>query len=164
MADMQLSVDQDSLVSEIYIAAPPEQVFKALIDPQQVVQWWGQEGVYRCTGFEADVRVGGKWRSSGIGFDGAPFDVHGEYLQVDSPRLLSYTWCASWTGDVKTTVRWELEPKDKGTLLRIRHSGLAAHPQLAQSYRGWPRILGWIRVFLENGETVDTRNPLEAKG
>ena len=65
----------------------------------------------------------------------------GEYLEVDSPRLLVYSWVASWTGDVKTTVRWELEPTGKGTLVKIRHSGLAAHPELAKSYRGWPRML-----------------------
>ena len=35
-------------------------------------------------------------------------------------------WIASWTCDVNTTVRWELAPKNQGTLVRIRHSGLAA--------------------------------------
>ena len=148
---------QDEIISEIYIAAQPERVFRALVDPMQVPQWWGQTGTYRCTRFDADLRVGGRWRSSGLGPDGANFEVTGEYLEVDAPRLLSYTWIASWTGDVKTIVRWELTPTSQGTLVRIRHSGLAAHPEVAKSYRGWPRMLGWLQDFLERGETAGSR-------
>lgn len=113
--------------------------------------------MYRCTEFSADVRAGGKWHSSGTGPDGSPFNVTGEYLEVDPPRLLVHSWVASWTGDAKTTVRWELESKDGGTLLRVVHCGLAAYPGIGGSYRGWPRMLGWIQALLEKGETVDAR-------
>ncbi len=154
---MSVITDRDVIVSEIHIAAPPERVFQALVDPKLVLQWWGQTDVYRCTKFDTDLRVGGKWRSSGLGPDGGSFEVTGEYLEVDAPRLLVYTWVASWTGDVKTSVRWELAPMDRGTLVRILHSGLAAHPEIAKSYRGWPRMLGWLQALLEKGETVDTR-------
>jgi uncharacterized protein YndB with AHSA1/START domain len=164
MGRSQTSPDLDSLISEVQIAAEPDRVFQALIDPQQVLQWWGQSGVYRCTAFDADLQVGGKWRSSGIGPDGNEFVVHGEFLAIDRPRHLAYTWTASWTGAAQTTVHWELEAKDHGTLLRIRHTGLAARPELAQSYRGWPRMLGWIQALLERGETASTRQPLQAAG
>jgi uncharacterized protein YndB with AHSA1/START domain len=83
-------------------------------------------------------------------------------VEVDSPRLLVYSWVASWTDDVKTTVRWDLEPVEKGTLLRIRHGGRSAHPEVAQSYRGWPRMLGWLQSFIEKGETIEMRKPLSA--
>ena len=149
--------DQDAIVSEIHIQAEPERVFQALTDPEQVVQWWGQNGIYRCTQFSADLQVGGKWHSAGIGPDGGPFEVTGEFLEVVPPRVLAYTWVASWTGTAKTTVRWELSRTDQGTLVRIRHSGLAAYPEIAQSYRGWPRMLGWLQALLEKGETVETR-------
>jgi uncharacterized protein YndB with AHSA1/START domain len=145
------------LVSEIHIAVAPERVFEALVDPAQVPQWWGKEGVYVCKLYEADLRIGGGWRSSGIGPDGNPFEVKGKFLEIDRPRILAYTWIASWTGDAQTTVRWELVPTAQGTQVTIRHSGLAARPELAQSYRGWPRMLGWLRSFLESGETVEMR-------
>ena len=48
--------ETDAIVSEIQIAAQPERVFQALVDPQQVPQWWGQTGIYRCTKFHADLR------------------------------------------------------------------------------------------------------------
>ena len=162
MATSRVTPDADTIVSEIQIAAPPARVFQALVDPRQVVQWWGQAGVYRCTEFHADLRAGRKWRSVGVDGGGRAFEVSGEYLEVRPPRLLVYTWVASWTGDVKTTVRWELEPMNQGTLVRIRHSGLAAHPEVAQSYKGWPRMLGWLQAFLESGQTVDDRKPVSA--
>jgi uncharacterized protein YndB with AHSA1/START domain len=157
VATMRVSSDQDIIISEIHIAATPDRVFQALVIPDQVMAWWGQEGVYQCNEFTSDLRPGGKWRSAGVGPDGGPFEVKGEYLEVDPPRLLIHTWIASWTGNVQTTVRWELQATQAGTLLRIRHSGLAAHPESAQSYRGWPRMLGWIKALLEKGETVATR-------
>jgi glutathione S-transferase len=162
MATFKGAPDADAIVSEIDIAAQPESVFQALVDPQQVVQWWGQAGVYRCTKFESDLRTGGKWRSAGVDGEGRNFEVAGEYLEVDRPRLLMYSWVATWTGDMKTTVRWELEPTKEGTHVRIRHSGFAARPEVAQNYRGWPRMLGWLRAFLERGEVVEDRKPSPA--
>lgn len=157
MAKSQATPDADAIVNEIHIQAPPERVFQALVDPAQVPKWWGQIGVYRCTSFESDLRAGGKWRSAGLDGRGGDFEISGEYLAVEPPRLLVCSWIATWTGDVKTTIRWELEPANQGTLLRIRHSGFAAHPELAQSYRGWPRMLGWLQSFLDRSETVDDR-------
>lgn len=159
MATTKATPDADAIINEIHIAAPPERVFQALLDPQQVLKWWGQQGVYRATEFQSDLRPGGKWRTVGVSADGHAFEAHGEYLEIDPPRLLIYSWIASWTGDAKTTVRWELHPTGKGTLVRHRHYGLAAYPELAKSYSGWPRILGWLQALLERGETVDDRKP-----
>jgi uncharacterized protein YndB with AHSA1/START domain len=98
---------------------PYEQVCRALTDPAQVLQWWGQNGVYRCAGWEIDLRPGGKWVTRGVGADGKPFRVAGEYLEVNPPRALEYTWTASWSGDLKTTVRWKLEAGDGWARKRI---------------------------------------------
>lgn len=163
MATSKATPEADELVSEIQIAAPPERVFQALVDPSQVVRWWGQAGMYRATEYHSDLRVGGNWSTIGVAADERRFEAKGEYLEIDPPRLLVHTWIASWTGDVKTTVRWELEATKQGTLVRIRHMGLAAHPQIAQSYKGWPIILGWLNAFLERGETIDDRKPVAWK-
>jgi uncharacterized protein YndB with AHSA1/START domain len=155
---MTVSTDRDALVSEVHIAAEPERVFQALIDPAQVPQWWGQKAVYRCETYEADLRVGGEWRSAGVGWDGGPFEVKGKFLEIDSPRRLRYTWIASWTGSAKTTIECQLTATPNGTRVTITHSGLAGHPELAHSYRGCPRMLAWLQAFLEKGETAETRS------
>lgn len=84
-----------------------------------------------------------------VNSEGRNFEASGEYLEIDLPPLLVYSWVASWTGEAKSTVRWELYPEKKGTLVRLRHYGLAAYPELAKSYSGWPRMLGWLEAFLE---------------
>ena len=176
MATAAITNDQDVVVAEIFIAAPPARVFQAITDSTQMPQWWGQEGKYRIAEWKGDLRPGGKWSSVGVSADGTSFRVDGEYLEVDPPRLLVHTWIGSWSGPLKTVVRWELEPTDvhglhpngprragTGTLVKIRHEGFAGAPQHAGGHaEGWKRVLGWLHGFLENGETVETRKPESA--
>jgi uncharacterized protein YndB with AHSA1/START domain len=171
MATSTITPDQNTVVAEIFIAAPPERVFQAITDPSQTQQWWGQQGMYRITEWKADLRPGGKWSSVGVGADGKSFRVDGEYLEVDPPRLLVHTWFATWCGELKTVVRWELEPRSihglqhrgpqklgTGTFVRIRHEGFAGDTKAAADHaQGWTRVLGWMQAFVEKGETVDTR-------
>jgi uncharacterized protein YndB with AHSA1/START domain len=170
MATAAITPDQDTVLAEIFIAAPPARVFQALTDPNQLPQWWGQPGLYRITEWKGDLRPGGKWSSVGVGADGTSFRVDGEYLEVDPPRLLVQTWISSYSGSRKTVVRWELEPTavhglhpngprkaGTGTLLKIRHEGFAGAPQQAASHaEGWKRVLGWLEGYVERGETADT--------
>ncbi len=174
MATVAITSDQNTIVGEIFIAAPPARVFEAITDPNQTPQWWGQQGEHRITKWKADLRPGGKWWSSGAHSDGTPFTIEGEYLEVDPPRLLVHTWIPSWTGPLKTIVRWELEPHavhglhpngprkaGTGTLLKIRQEGFAgAAAALAGHNRGWGHVLAWLQGFLERGETVDSRKEI----
>jgi len=164
MATMEITHDQDTIQAEIHIAAPPERVFQALTDPRQMMQWWGQRGIYHHTGWTADVRPGGAWRSDGVGdTDGSPYHVSGEYVEVDPPRTVSSTWEASWSGPLKTLVRWDLESVSGGTLVRLRHSGFAGAPAAAKGhYEGWMRVIRWMQAFVEKGETVETRPVMAA--
>ena len=174
MATVAIVNDQDVVTAEIFIAAPPARVFEAITDPTQMSRWWGQNDVYRIKETQSDLRVGGKWSSVGESADGQAFRIDGEYLELDPPRLLVQTWLASWTGPIRTVVRWELEPQSihglhpsgpqragTGTLVRIRHEGFAASPAGAAAAghaEGWKRVLGWLTGYLEKGETIDSRH------
>jgi uncharacterized protein YndB with AHSA1/START domain len=173
MATATISPDQDVVQAEIFIAAPPERVFHAITDPSQMPKWWGQSTTYRLTECKADLRPGGLWSSVGIRPDGSTFRVEGEYLEVDPPRRLVHTWVASWSGTLKTKVRWELAPQSvhglqsrgpqrvgTGTLVKIHHSGFAGEAKAADDHRqGWIRVLGWMQAFVEKGETIENRVP-----
>ena len=165
MATIAISHDQDAIQGEVQIAAPPERVFQALTDPRQLMHWWGQKGMYHHTGWRADVRPGGQWRSDGVSdVDGSPYHVSGEYAEVDPPRLLSFTWTASWMSSSTTLVRWELEPVDGGTLVRLRHSGFAGAPAQTQNhYQGWIHVIAWMQAFVETGATVESRPAMSSK-
>lgn len=159
METVALTHDRDAIQAEVHIAAPPERVFQALTDPRQLMQWWGQKGMYHHTSWRADVRPGGEWRSDGVSdVNGSPYHVSGEYVEVDPPRLLSFTWVSSWSAELKTLVRWELQAASGGTLVRLRHSGFAGAAAVAQDhYRGWVHVIGWMQAFVEAGTTVETR-------
>jgi len=150
-----ITPDNDSVVTEIEIAAPPERVFHALIDRDQALQW-GTSEAFEMTSWEMDARPGGKWRflskerkATGAGRD---LEHHGEILEIDPPRLLVYSWYASWHENprVRTVVRWELTPTKQGTHLRVVHSGLLPVPGGCQGYsQGWPGLLQSIKNVLE---------------
>ena len=113
MATVSITPDQDAIVSEIEIAAPPERVFKALVDPAQMMQWWTSDHC-KTEFFDMDARRGGEWRfgtskSDTLNVNGvSQFFCHGEVLEYDPPRVLAYTWIGNWHEDKSrvTIVRW----------------------------------------------------------
>ena len=181
MATATLTPDNDAVLAEIFIAAPPARVFEAIADPKQRAQWWGIKspsapGPHEVTPFRvvetvSDLRVGGKWSNEGVRGDGQRFHLEGEYLEIDPPRLLVHTRVADFVGPFTTVVRWELEPHEvhglhasgshkvgTGTLVRVRHSGFAGNIDQCHSHQaGWSASLGWLKAFVETGETFETR-------
>jgi uncharacterized protein YndB with AHSA1/START domain len=132
--------------ASIEIAAPPEAVWEAMIDPAQLASWWGSDDTYRTMTWQVDLRPGGKWSSDSARVDGTQQGhVHGEYLEVDPPRLLVFTWLASWDGFAETVIRMELSPTASGTQVKIRHSGFADRAASGAGHaEGWKRVLGWL--------------------
>ena len=156
MATAIVTPDQDAIVSEVEIAAPPERVFKALVDPAQLMTWWNSDQC-KTEYFEMDARRGGKWRfgtrKSTLDVNGVnQFFCHGEVLEYDPPRILAYTWIANWHDDKerRTTVRWELSPAGKGTKVRVTHSGLAQENVARKDYSGgWPGVVEALKKYVE---------------
>jgi uncharacterized protein YndB with AHSA1/START domain len=102
---------------EIFIAASLETVFGFLIDPTLMARWIGEE-------HELDPHPGGIFRVALR--TGAV--ARGAYEEIVPYRRVAFTW--GWEGrdDLppgKSLVEIELEAKDGGTLLRLRHSDLA---------------------------------------
>ena len=156
MTSAAITPNLDALVSEIHIAAPPDRVFQALIDPKQVMQWWTSDQC-QIESFSFQPRIGGRWeyatKSSNLNVNGVTkFHCEGEVLEYDPPRVLSYTWIANWHDrpSQRTVVRWELATSKGGTLVRVTHSGLAELPIARKDYAGgWPGVLQQLRQFVE---------------
>jgi uncharacterized protein YndB with AHSA1/START domain len=156
MATLIITPDQDAIVSEIRIAAPPERVFRALSDPGELKRWFsGPECPAKF--WKMDARVGGQYSYStekgSIAVNGvSEFECHGEILEYDPPRLLVYTWIANWHDDksARTVVRWELEKKGSGTHVKVTHSGLANLPIARKDYSGgWTGVVEMLKKFVE---------------
>ncbi|MGB8115629.1 MAG: SRPBCC domain-containing protein, partial [Candidatus Sulfotelmatobacter sp.] len=54
----QITPDHDAVITEIEIAAPPERVFRAIVDPDQELQWGGGDN-FEIILWEMDPRPGG---------------------------------------------------------------------------------------------------------
>ena len=67
---------------EIALPCAPEAAYWAWTAPEEVTAWWGEAGVYRTTGWSADLRTGGGWRADFAGDDGQPFSAEGRYLTL----------------------------------------------------------------------------------
>jgi uncharacterized protein YndB with AHSA1/START domain len=107
---------------KIFIALPPQEVFRYLVEPALMSRWIG-------ISHELDLRPGGCFRlelSKGN-------VARGRYREVAPPRRIAFTW--GWeSGDSdlaalppgSSLVEIDLEPSAGGTLVRLRHSRLPA--------------------------------------
>lgn len=166
MPESGMTPEQDSVVVETEIAAPPERVFQALVDQQQLFVWWGREPSLELTSFDMSPRQGGTWQfkckpkkgqhediAQELASKGEPeFEAHGEVLESIPPRLLVWSWIANYheRPEARTIVTWELEPTATGTRVRVTHSGLADMPANREGYgNGWVGVLALLRTFME---------------
>ena len=156
MASTVITPNQDALVSEIHVAAPPDRIFQALVDQKQVMQWWTNDDC-QIESFSLEPRKGGRWtyntKPTKLNINGvSKFQCDGEVLEYEPPRVLSYTWIANWHDRPaqRTVVRWELAASKGGTLVRVTHSGLTHLPVARKDYSGgWPGVLQDLKKFVE---------------
>ena len=108
---------------EIFIALPPEEVFRYLVEPMLMARWIGLS-------HDLDPRPGGRFRVEVSGGNIAS----GRYLEVVPPRRVAFTW--GWESQDAglallppgaSLVEIDLEGKDCGTVLHLRHSRLPAN-------------------------------------
>ena len=145
-----VKIVDENIVGEVEVAAPPERVYAALTDPAELVAWWGAEGKYRTFDWVSDLRVGGKRNCKAENkMNGQVSTVTGEYLEIDPPRVLAFTWEPTWEKIHPTVVRIELTAIPAGTRVLLTHSGWGEATQARRSHeQGWPQVLGWLAAFL----------------
>ena len=134
------------VVASVELAVRPERVFQALAS-REVVDWWVNPGVFDTREWTGDVRVGGRWRASGVA-RGAPYTLEGEFLEVDPPRKLVQTWHNAGAPGTPSTVTYLLEPIAGGTRLTVQHAGLGAPDQRKNVGAGWQTSLDRLAEIL----------------
>lgn len=133
--------------------ASREAVFAALTEPDMMNQWfYGMpEGKAEV---EQDFRVGGKYTinmfaAEGIEHtcEGAEYAPHGEYLEIDPPKKLVFTWISEGFVD-DSTVTIQLEEEGEGTRLMLRHE---LPETVVEPHReGWNTCVDHLGAFLIN--------------
>jgi len=71
------------------VQAPQELVWKAMTDPEHMVNWWGPNGL-KTTMEKMDVRPGGTWKYVMHGPDGADYPNKSIFKEVVKPERLVF--------------------------------------------------------------------------
>ena len=131
------------------LAAAPDEVYDAWTDPKSVMEWMipMPGGRTRAT---LEARVGGRFQIDMMS-EGKTYPHEGEYLRLERPRLIEFTWISQATGRQRSVVRVELRPiAGGGTELSLTHLELPSE-QAAQEHHG-----GWSAALDRLGEVLST--------
>ncbi len=138
------------VVCEVRISASPETVFPYFTDPERIVRWKGEEATLKPA-------AGGVYRVK-MGEN----TVLGEYLEVDPPRRVVFTW--GWEeesaplGPGESTVEVELTPVENETIVTVTHRDLP-DPLRSPHEEGWGHYLGRLSIAATGGDPGPDRGP-----
>ena len=122
------------------LLASPEEVFDAWTDPESLAIWMCPGSVQRSV-VDVDARVGGRFRIVMKGRD-CDHEHTGEYLVLDRPHRLVFTWISAATHGRATTVSVEIRAHGSGrTELTLIHEGLPDEAAAVKHRHGWEDIL-----------------------
>lgn len=131
---------------EVVIAAPPEAVFRALVDPALMSRWYAGD-------VRIEARPGGAVRFD-WGDDGV---VTGAVVAIEPPHRLVLDWReplgANQAAGAITRIVFALAPEGAGTRLRLIHSGFGGGDDWDRLYEGetsgWGDLLEALRRLVE---------------
>ena len=129
----------------LFIAASPSRIYELLTDADRLVEWMAPRA-------ELDPTPGGRLTWTHHNGD----SVIGEFVELVPDRRIVFTF--GWDrADVgvppgSTTVEITLHPRDRGTELRLVHTGLAG--PMADAHRG-----GWDNYLSRLGAVAEGRSP-----
>jgi uncharacterized protein YndB with AHSA1/START domain len=134
---MNLAESSETLRFSLRLAAPPAHVFALWTEPAAIKRWFG--------GFETevewvgiDLRVGGVYRIVVLD-EAGPSSVTGEFLVVEPPTRLRYTWILERGGEraPATVVTVAFSASGDGTALELEHGPFVDEPIRQLHAAGW---------------------------
>ena len=147
-SDMQESANQD-IVVEANLPHAPEAIWKALTDGALIARWLQMTP----TGFEAVKGKHFTYQTTAAGaWDGV---IRCEVLEAVPHQRLVYSWKGGHESNVgygsllDTVVTWTLQKIERGTRLRMVHSGFVL-PRNDSAYKNMSG--GWKKVVPRVGE------------
>jgi len=134
-----MTVDTDRVLRLTrHFDASPERVFDAWLDPATAGRWLFATPTGQMTRVQIDARVGGKFLL--IRREEDDVEHIGEYLEVDRPRRLVFTFKVPKYSAEMTKVSIDIVPDGTGCNLTLTHEGVL--PEWSDRTRqGWTMIL-----------------------
>lgn len=130
------------------IAATPDEVYDAWTDPESIKEWMIPLPGGR-TSATLDPRVGGRFRIDMSG-EGKTYPHQGEFLRLERPRLIEFTWISMATNQQRSVVTVELRPLGRGqTELTLTHKQLPTDKAVEEHRSGWSAILDHLAEMMQ---------------
>jgi uncharacterized protein YndB with AHSA1/START domain len=145
MTDAPLPTPSTTVHLERLLPASVTEVFTAWTDPTVMAKWLAPTGHAEV---DTDLRVGGQFRVTMID-DDARLEHTGEYLIIEPPRRLSFTWRSPYTGGHASQVDITLTPRGPATFLVLSHKRLPDTTRSSHEH-GWVTILERLAALLVN--------------
>ena len=128
--------------------ACPERVFDAWLDPATAGRWLFSAPNGEMVKVDIDARVGGHFRFVDRR-EGEDVEHVGEYLEIDRPRRLVFTFAVPKYSVQQTTVSIDIVPVGSGCELHLLHEGVL--PEWADATQeGWGGILATLDRRLQS--------------
>jgi uncharacterized protein YndB with AHSA1/START domain/DNA-binding transcriptional ArsR family regulator len=133
-------------LAEIHIKAPPEKVFGAWTDRKTASTFLGGEGM-SAKALRIDPKPGGELFIPMT--DGDRMEMHrGEFLLVDAPRRLVFTWLSVHTQLRTTVVGVDFIAEKGGTTVKLTHEGFESAGAATGHTGGWASILSQLKTVI----------------
>jgi uncharacterized protein YndB with AHSA1/START domain len=139
---------------ERLIAAPPERVFDAFTGPEGQREFYATDAPGWVVDSRCDLRVGGVWS---ISFGPAPDRLYHHrhvFEAIERPHriLIASTETRLDGASFETSIEFTFEPRDRGTLMTLVHSGFPTEELRDEHTRGVPNAFDRLERVLERGE------------
>jgi uncharacterized protein YndB with AHSA1/START domain len=134
------------------LVAPGERVFRALTTPAELAVWWGPVG-FTVPEINLDLRLGGCYRFTMQPPEGDAFHLAGEFLEIDAPSRLVYSfrWEEPDPDDRTTTVTLSLRDLGDATEVSLTQGEFATDARLELHRNGWTDSFDKLGRFLRSG-------------
>jgi len=131
------------------LPAPRTRVFRALTDPDELAEWWGPHG-FSCPSVEFGPRPGASYRIAMQPPEGELFRLEGEFLEVDPPARLSFSfrWDPPNPDDQETVASLSLSERREQTEVRLVQGPFATEARRELHDQGWSDSFERLRALV----------------
>jgi uncharacterized protein YndB with AHSA1/START domain len=139
-----------NLIVRRTIRASPERLFAAWTEPERIKTWWGPAHI-SCPAAEIDLRVGGRYRIANRMPDGSLLWIAGEFLRIEPPQMLVYSWRIEPDEHATERVTVRFEARGADTEVVVSHEHIADEKIRDQHAQGWEGCLDGLAQYCEAG-------------